>query len=140
MVEYLNLHTGASLLTALALGGMVFFSFVVAPLLFKQLGVQTAAAFMGKAFPVYYRITALLTGTAGLLIYYRSVALALWAVCALSLISWLVLLPLAERQRPGRAQGDPIATRRFRSLHRLSVVINLAQIVVLLIVFVILSA
>ena len=45
----------ATVATALVLGGMAFFSFVMAPLVFHQLEREQAAAFMRAAFPLYYQ-------------------------------------------------------------------------------------
>ena len=140
MFQYVNFHTGATLFTGLALGAMMFFSFILAPLLFRRLGVETAATFMRGAFPVYYKVMAALTGLAAALVYYRGEALVLAATCALFVLGWLFLLPLVERQRAGRAAGDEAATRAFRRLHRMSVFVNMAQIVVLLVVFMRLAA
>jgi hypothetical protein len=42
------------------------------------------------------------------------------------------LLPQLERLRQGRQDGDPAATRRFRRLHLHSVLINFAQLALLI--------
>jgi hypothetical protein len=140
MVQYVNFHTLAILFTGLALGGMMFFSFVLAPLLFRKLGSETAAGFMRSAFPVYYKVMAALTGLAAVLVYYRGEAVALAIVCGLFVLGWLILLPAVERHRAGRAAGEPAATAAFRRLHRFSVFVNLGQIIVILVVFMRLAA
>jgi hypothetical protein len=89
---------------------------------------------------VYYKVMAALTGLAAALIYYRGEAWALAAVCALFVLGWIFLLPLVERHRAGRAAGEEAATRSFRRLHRMSVIVNMGQIVVLLVVFMRLAA
>ena len=45
----------AMICTGFVLGGMAFFSFVLAPLVFRQLEREQAAAFMRAAFPLYYQ-------------------------------------------------------------------------------------
>lgn len=139
MLEWLNADALATLLSALALGGMAFYSFVMAPLVFRTLAPETAAGFMRAAFPVYYRLMAALTGAAAVLAWPRVEALPLLAVCAAFVLLWLFLLPNVNRYRDGKAAGEPAAIAAFGRLHRLSVIINLAQLVILLAVFMLLA-
>ncbi len=139
MVEWLESHSLAALLSALALGGMVFFSFLTAPLVFKTLAPETAAAFMAAIFPVYYRLLAALTAAAAVLAWPLAEAILLAAVGAAFVLLWLLLLPRIARHRAGRAQGDAAASAAFTRLHRLSVVVNLAQMVALVVVFMMLT-
>ena len=46
------------LLTGLLLGGMIFFAFVFAPLVFKMLPADTAGACIRQIFPAYYQVFA----------------------------------------------------------------------------------
>ena len=140
MVEWLNVDTLATLLSGLALGGMVFFSFVMAPLIFRTLPAETAAALMRAAFPLYYRVMAALTGAAAVLIWYRGEAVALAAVCGVFVLAWLALLPRVNRYREAKAAGDANAAAAHARLHRLGVILNLAQLVVSLAVFMRLAA
>ena len=118
----------AGLFLALAFGGMTFFSGVVAPLVFARLPAATAGGFIRALFPWYY----LTVGAASAL---AAVALALageWAAAALAGIAAAGfaaarqgLMPRINRSRDG---GN---TATFNRLHRLSVVLNLVQWVLL---------
>ena len=135
MSDYLTLHTVATFFVALVLGGMTFFSFVMTPLVFRQLGRDAAGPFLAQVFPVYYRVVAALSVLGALPLWYRVDALAMGAVAAASVFAWLFLMPQIERLRPGRLAGEPEATARFRRLHAVSVILNLAQIAVVIVVF-----
>ncbi len=135
MAGYFTLHVLASLLTALALGGMVFFAAMFTPLIFKRLPPETAAGFIRQVFPVYYRAMAILTIAAGLPIWYRPEAWVMAAVGIGFMGARGMLMPRINTARDGRAAGDDAAARRFALLHRVSVVINLAQMVAVLAVF-----
>lgn len=123
-------HQLALYATALLLGAQLFFSFVVAPMVFAHLPAATASGFMRTIFPLYYTITIVLALLAllafGVAQDQRGV-IALGAIAALSLVSRQVLLPRIEFWRPGREAGDALATAKFRALHRTSVLINLVQ-------------
>lgn len=140
MLGWLDTGALATLLAALALGGMVFFSFVMAPLTFRTLPAETAALLIRASFPVYYRLMAAFTGAAAVLVWHRAEAIALALLCAAFVLAWLVLLPRINTHREGKAAGDAAATRAFARLHRLGVALNLAQLVILLVVFMRLAA
>ncbi len=140
MVAYINFHTLATLCAGLALGAMVMFSFVLAPLLFRKLGADVAAEFMRSAFPAYYALCGLLSALAGALVWYRMEAILLGLVAALFALGYFVLLPMANRLRAARAEGDAAAAKRFGALHRTSVALNMAQLAALLVAFMRLAA
>jgi hypothetical protein len=119
-----QLEIFAALAAAFALGAMVFFSFVVAPLVFAKLPRETAGTFMRAAFPVYYLVLAGVTAIAAALATTRPAALALWlaALLFLGLRFWLV--PALDRVR-GKDEAA------FKHLHRLSVIVNALQMILL---------
>lgn len=135
MGDYLTFHTVATFLVALGLGGMTFFSLVMTPLVFRHFSREDAGAFLAGVFPVYYRIVATLSVIAAVPIWYRWEAAALAGVGAVAIFAWLVLLPRIERLRPARQGGEPNAVSSFRRLHAFSVVLNLAQMAILIVVF-----
>ncbi len=135
MVAYLNFHTIAALLNGIALGAMLFFAIVVTPVVFKSLLGPARISFLETIFPLYFRAMMVLEGMAGLLIIYRFEGWVLLAVAAGFLFADAVLRPRIERHRPGHYAGDEDDKKKFRLLHRLSVLINLTQIIVSLIVF-----
>ncbi len=124
--------------TALALGAMAFFSFVMAPLVFRQLEREQAAAFMRAAFPLYY---ATMAGTTALAALFAAAGGALEAeimatVALVFLALRQVLLPALNRHREGRAAGDAAASTAFGRLHGFSILVNFAQLAAVAVVLV----
>ena len=123
----------ALLLLAALFGGMLVFSTLFAPLVFTQLPVETAGPFIRKVFPWYYLWVLAFGALASVSLYAAgsggwpvglTAAIAVAAVCT----RW----PLMRRinaLRDRHLAGDAAAGRRFDRLHRLSVVVNLAQMV-----------
>ena len=59
-------------LIAISLGTMLFFSFVIAPVIFKVLDANNAGKFVRKIFPHYYLINLIILSIAVLLLFYIS--------------------------------------------------------------------
>ena len=104
------------------------------PLIFRHLDRENASSLLASIFPTYYRVVAAVSVLAAVPIWYRSEALAMVAVAAASVFAWLLLLPPINRLRPARQAREAAATSRFRRLHAVSVVLNLAQMAVVLVV------
>jgi hypothetical protein len=134
MVAYLNFHSLAAFLSALLAGGMIFFAFIVTPVAFRSLGREGASPFISAVFKVYYPYMAALSLTAGLLLFYRWEGTALLVTGGLFLIGNFVIRPAIERHRPGRLSGQPDATAAFGRLHKLSVAVNMAQMIAVIVV------
>jgi len=114
----------ALLALALLFGGMGFFAAVMAPLVFTRLPATTAGPFIRQVFPVYYLWVLGCAGLAALaLIAQRpldAVVMALVAALTIWLRQWL--MPRINRL------SDAGETAAFNRAHRLSVVLNLAQL------------
>ena len=114
----------AVILSATLLGGMVFFSFGFAPVLFAQLSMEQVRPLLRGTFPYYYLAV---IGLAGL------TAAVCWAV---SVRASLILLAIALSTIYARqilmhqinAATDRDDKAAFGRLHGLSVVIQLVQI------------
>ena len=132
---YANFHTLALFFAALVLGAMMFFAAVVTPTVFRALPDGPRTQYLSALFPVYYRNLAFLSILAGGFIWYRAESYWLWAVAVLFLFADIVLRPLIEKYRAGRDAGDAAAKRTFGLLHRASVLINLAQMGIMIVVF-----
>ncbi len=135
VVAYLNFHIFAALLNGLALGSMIFFAAIVTPSVFKALEGEHRSRYLETIFPLYFRAMAGLEAIAGILIIYRIEGWALLAVAAAFMFSDQALRPTINRLRAGHYAGDADTSVRFKKMHRLSVLINLAQIFISLIVF-----
>lgn len=125
-------HALGALLCAMALGGMLFFATVFAPLAFRALQPAAAGELLRQVFPVYYVTLIALTALAALLLWNRRETPVLVAVALLFVFARFALLPRISRARDARLDGDEAEAKTFVRLHRLSVVINLAQMAALL--------
>ena len=140
MFDWLNLHLLAVVSAALLAGGMVFFSFVFAPLVFRTLDEENAGAMIRAVFPVYY-LAGLLIAALGAIFAWPGSATdgaLLGAVALVFALARQVLRPSIDAQR-ARRQTDPAAAAAFRRLHGLSMILNLLQMIAVLVVLVRLS-
>ncbi|OUV59196.1 MAG: hypothetical protein CBC82_10415 [Cellvibrionales bacterium TMED122] len=116
------------------LGAMLFFAIGVAPTVFQALPAEQAGLFLRKLFPRYY-LSLIIGSTAGGLLWLGTQPLAsgvclLIAVSTLWIRQWLV--PQINALRDRELSGDVSAGEEFARLHRLSVTINLLQLLALL--------
>jgi hypothetical protein len=123
-----SLSFAALFATALLMGAMVFFSGVVAPLVFAKLPAATAGRFIRQLFPFYYGIGAALALLAALAAGLRVPGLILGVVGCAFLFALLWLMPAINRNRDKGMAGDEAALAAFDGLHRASVALNLAQL------------
>ena len=124
MIEQISIY-----LTAMILGIMLFFSFVIAPVVFTTLDEENARKFIRRIFPFYYNvnlgislivlITFLLLSRLGIDFYLILVITLLFAT------SNYLLMPLINKYR------DEKQDEKFKYSHFLSVVINFIQMICL---------
>ena len=114
-------------LIAISLGTMLFFSFVIAPVIFKVLDAKNAGKFVRKIFPHYYLINLIVLSIAVLLLLYISsvnfnfyITLIITILFAFSLF---ILMPLINKLKDNKEE------RKFKYSHTLSVIINFIQII-----------
>jgi len=114
----------ALLVTATLFGGMVFFSFGFAPVLFKQLPMEKVRPLLRGTFPYYYLVVIAVSALA------MAVALAVSPLAA-GLLGGIAISTLYARQilmpqiNAATDRGDDSS---FKRLHGVSVVIQLIQI------------
>jgi len=118
------------------IGSMLFFAAIVAPTVFQALPAEHAGKFLRRLFPRYYLWGLALALACTLAAFAANLGLALGGSCIAVLAGFAyarqILLPAINRARDLDLEGDPDARRRFRSLHLQSVLINAAQLIVLL--------
>jgi hypothetical protein len=134
IIDYLLL-TVITIFPVLSLGIMLFFSFVIAPTVFKFLPTTQSGPYIRKLFPIYYIINAALAlgslvaiislGVFNTIFYANTIILVLFALC------YFYLMPTINKQKKKN-------NRKFKILHGISVIINLVQIVLLITITVIL--
>ncbi len=134
-------------------GAVVFFSFVVAPALFRTFPTPDAGRAVGAVFPIYYRVG--YVGSAVLLlgsvVFLGSAASRLWwgvntlltaVMLAATLYGGIVVQPRATALRPQihDAAAPQEVKHEFAQLHRLAVQLNGAVLICGLVVSVITAA
>lgn len=126
----------ALICTAMLFGGMAFFAACVAPLVFARLPPEWAGRFIRGLFPIYYLwVLGTAAAAAFALLPVRPLdGLALAAVAGVT--AWLrqSLMPRINALSDAAQAGDAAAQAGFDRAHRLSVRVNVAQMVVALVV------
>ena len=121
-------------LTAMILGIMLFFSFVIAPVVFTTLDEDNARKFIRRIFPFYYNVNlgisliVLLT-----FIFLNNLGIGFYLILAISLLfatSNYLLVPLINKYR------DEKQDKKFKYLHFLSVAINFVQMIFLVLLLI----
>ena len=113
----------SDLIVAANVGIMLFFSVAVAPTIFVVLPQEWASAYVRSFFPKYYLFLGLTTAAAAALSATPSMRTGL-AVCAfLFFFSRFWLTPRVNRAR------DDKQVQTFKTLHFLSVALNMLQLV-----------
>ena len=127
----------ANALVLMLLGAMLFFPSVVAPVVFTSLPEAQAGAFLRSMFPRYYAFMIALSLIAALLFlvfsdesaYQAAIVCLFVGVSTVWVRQWL--LPRINMARDAQLAGDTEAGRRFDRDHKLSVGINMVQVVLL---------
>lgn len=114
----------ALLLTATLFGGMVFYSFGFAPVLFKQLPMAQVRPLLRGTFPFYYLAILALSGAAMLAVFWISTKAA--ALIAAIFFSTIYAREILMKQINDATDRDDQSA--FKKLHGLSVIIQVIQI------------
>ena len=121
-------------LTAMILGIMLFFSFVIAPVVFTTLDEENARKFIRRIFPFYYNVN-LGISLIVLIIFLLLSKLGkdfylILAITLLFAISNYLLMPLINKYR------DEKQDKKFKYSHLISVVINFVQMLFLVVMLI----
>ena len=129
MIEQINVY-----LTSMILGIMLFFSFVIAPVVFTTLDENNARKFIRRIFPFYYNVNlgisfiVLIT-----FILLSKIGIDFYLILAITLLfatSNYLLMPLINNYR------DEKRDKKFKFCHFISVLINFIQMICLVIILV----
>ncbi len=121
-------------LTAMILGIMLFFSFVIAPVVFTTLDEDNARKFIRRIFPFYYNVNLgisliiLLT-----FVFLNNLGIGFYLILAISLLfatSNYLLMPLINKYR------DEKQDKKFKFSHSMSVIINFVQMILLVLLLI----
>jgi hypothetical protein len=114
-------------LIAVSLGAMLFFSFVIAPVIFKVLDANNASKFVRKIFPHYYLFNLVILSFAVLLLFYISfINLDFYITLFIAILfafSLFILMPLINKLKDDKKE------QKFKYSHTFSVFINFIQII-----------
>ena len=124
MIEQVSIY-----LTAMILGIMLFFSFVIAPVVFTTLDEDNARKFIRRIFPFYYNVNLAISFIVLLLFLFLSkLGVDFYLILLITIlfaISNYLLMPLINKYR------DEKQDKKFKYSHFISVVINFVQIICL---------
>ena len=116
-------------MVSLVLGIMLFFSFILAPMIFKVLPPDNAGVFIRAIFPYYYLVNLLILGlVSGFYVFYQTFILDFYLVLTSALLFFFNLVYLMPKINKLKDERNEKA---FKISHFISVVINFAQLVML---------
>ena len=124
MIEQISVY-----LTSMILGIMLFFSFVIAPVVFTTLDDENARKFIRRIFPFYYNVNLVISFIVLLTFFFLSKFgtefILILTITILFAISNYYLMPLINKYR------DEKQNKKFKYSHFISVLINFIQIIFL---------
>ena len=124
MIEQIGIY-----LTSMILGIMLFFSFVIAPVVFTTLDDENARKFIRRIFPFYYNVNLVISFIVLLTFFFLSKFgiefILILTITILFAISNYYLMPLINKYR------DEKENKKFKYSHFISVVINFIQMIFL---------
>ena len=124
MIEQVSIY-----LIAMILGIMLFFSFVIAPVVFTTLDEDNARKFIRRIFPFYYNVNLAISFIVLLLFLFLSKLgvdfYLILIITILFVISNYLLMPLINKYRNEKQD------KKFKYSHFISVVINFVQMICL---------
>ena len=124
MIEQVGIY-----LTAMILGIMLFFSFVIAPVVFTSLDEDNARKFIRRIFPFYYNVNLAISFVVLLTFLFLSkLGVDFYLILLITILfatSNYLLMPLINKYR------DEKQDKKFKYSHFISVVINFVQMICL---------
>ena len=124
MIEQIGIY-----LTSMILGIMLFFSFIIAPVVFTTLDGENARKFIRRIFPFYYNVNLVISFIVLITFFFLSKFgiefILILTITILFAISNYYLMPLINKYR------DEKQNKKFKYSHFISVVINFIQMIFL---------
>tara|TARA_B100000941_G_C28208220_1_gene400387 strand:- start:204 stop:590 length:387 start_codon:yes stop_codon:yes gene_type:complete len=112
---------------AINLGMMIFFSFVLAPMIFKILDSANAGKFVRSIFPYYYFVNLIFLSIASILfLIMSSISTNFYITLAIAIsfiFAQFILMPLINKLKDNNEE------KKFKYAHGASVAINFAQMI-----------
>ena len=124
MTEQISIY-----LTAMILGIMLFFSFIIAPVVFTTLDEENARKFIRRIFPFYYNVNLTISFVILLIFLFLSkLGVDFYLILLITILfatSNYLLMPMINKYR------DEKQDKKFKYSHFISVVINFVQMICL---------
>ena len=124
MIEQVSIY-----LISMILGIMLFFSFVIAPVVFTTLDEDNARKFIRRIFPFYYNVNLTISIVILLIFLFLSkLGVDFYLILLITILfatSNYLLMPLINKYR------DEKQDKKFKYSHFISVVINFVQMICL---------
>ncbi len=124
MIEQVSIY-----LIAMILGIMLFFSFVIAPVVFTTLDEDNARKFIRRIFPFYYNVNLMISFVVLVTFLFLSkLGVDFYLILLITILfatSNYLLMPLINKYRDERQD------KKFKYSHFISVVINFVQMICL---------
>ena len=124
MIEQISFY-----LISMILGIMLFFSFVIAPVVFTTLDERNARKFIRRIFPFYYNVNLGISFVVLIIFtFLNKIDVDFYLILAITVLfatSNYLLMPLINKYR------DEKQDKNFKYSHFLSVLINFAQMICL---------
>ena len=129
MIEQVSIY-----LIAMILGIMLFFSFVIAPVVFTTLDEDNARKFIRRIFPFYYNVNLIISFVVLLaFLFLTKLGIDFYLILIITIlfaISNYLLMPLINKYR------DEKQDKKFKYSHFISVVINFVQMICLVFILI----
>ena len=129
MIEQVSIY-----LTAMILGIMLFFSFVIAPVVFTTLDEDNARKFIRRIFPFYYNVNLMISFVVLVTFLFLSkLGIDFYLILLITILfatSNYLLMPLINKYR------DEKQDKKFKYSHFISVAINFVQIICLVVILI----
>lgn len=121
----------AALIAAASLGAMVFFSAVIAPIVFQVLPEDHASRFLRAVFPKYFVVNGIAAVAAGLTAAAPVMSPVLVTAGIVMLAIRYVVIPIINTARDQMVAGVAGADKKFAIWHRVSVIVNVVEMLCL---------
>ena len=125
------------LIAGMILGFMIFFPMVVAPSVFKNFNEKQSSVFLRSFFPKYYLFGIIVT-LIGIIISALEKDFVIILGFSLIFLSFVFsrqyLTPLINKAKDEIIKSDDLSKVKFERLHRFSVIINILQIFICIII------
>ena len=125
------------LIAGMILGFMIFFPIVVAPSVFKNFNEKQSSVFLRSFFPKYYLFGIIVTliGIISSALEKDFVIILGFSLIFLGFVfSRQYLTPLINKAKDKIIKSDDLSKAKFERLHRFSVIINILQIFICIII------